>query len=111
MPPPRFKPSRLVVDPRHFGRVEHPELRPDSGLAPLERTWALLQHRAAFVAFQALSEAQMSVDELAAAVGQRPDWVVRKLHGHAPADVGDFVAWASVLGVDVWPVLESADLP
>ncbi len=106
----RFKPSRVVANPRHFGRVEHPELRSGSGLAPVERARALLQHRAAFVAYEALSTAQMSVEELAAAVGEQPDWLVRKLHGHVPADVEDFVAWASVLGVDVWPVLENADL-
>ncbi len=69
-----------------------------------------MQHRAAFVALQALSTAQMSVDDLAAAVGEQPDWVVRKLHGQVPADVEDFVAWAAVLGVDVWPVLAAGDL-
>ncbi len=110
MPDPRFRPSRVVANPRHFGRLEHPELRPDSGMAPVERARALLQHRAAFVALQALSVAGMSVDDLAAAVGEQPDWLVRKLHGQVPAGVEDFVAWAAVLGVDVWPVLVAGDL-
>jgi hypothetical protein len=100
----------LVVNPRHFGRVEQPEQGPDSGLTPTERAWALLQHRAAFVAHEAIAAADMSVADLAAAVGQTEHWVERKLHGHAPADVGDFLAWASVLGVDVWPVLDRSDL-
>jgi hypothetical protein len=99
----------LVENPRHFGRVEHPVWRVGHGLTAVERAWALLQHRAAFVAYSAMSAAGLSVDDLAAAVGQQSTWVVRKLNGHAPADVGDFVAWASVLGVDVWPVLDSTD--
>lgn len=110
MPKPRFRPVQAVVNPRQFGRVEYPNWAADSGLTAVERAWALLQHRAAFVAHTALTEQGQTVDDLASAVGEAPSWLRRKLTGQVPADVGDFIGWAAALGVDVWPLLDTSDV-
>lgn len=107
---PRFRPVLAVSNPRHFGRVEQPEWAVPCPLGARDRTWAVLQHRAAFVVHTAFASGLLSLDDLAWEVGEAPGWLRRKLTGQVPADVGDLVAWALVLGVDVWPVLESGDL-
>lgn len=99
-----------VSNPRQFGRIEHPAWALDSGLTEIELAWARLQHRAAYVAGLALKEQGMTLDDLAARAGESPSWVRRKLTGQVPADIGDLVLWAKVLGVDVWPVLGETDL-
>ncbi len=113
MPPvaqPRFHPVDLVANPRDFGRVEHPKLAARPGLSRTERAWAMLQHRAVFVAREALATAGMGLDDLAVEVGESPNWLRRKFTGRTPANVGDLIGWASVLGVDVWPVLATSDV-
>jgi hypothetical protein len=81
-----------VANPRDFGRVEHPKWARRSGLTATEKTWAVLQHRAVFVARQAMSPAGLRVEDLAVEVGESPNWLRRKLTGRTPADVGDFIS-------------------
>lgn len=109
MAQPRFRPVDVVANPRDFGRVERPKWAARSPLRGTERTWAVLQHRAVFVARQALADAGMGLDDLALDVGESPNWLRRKFTGRTPANVGDFLSWAAVLGVDVWPVLLEGD--
>ncbi len=43
-------------------------------------------------------------------LGSGPIGWSSKLHGHAPCRCrADFVTWAVVLGVDVWPVLDKQE--
>lgn len=104
---PRFRPVQAVSNPRHFGRVEHPEWVDDASMTQVERLWALSQHRAAYVVGQTLRETGRSIRDLADDVGESESWCRRKLTGQVPADVGDLLAWSIACGVDVWPVLDS----
>jgi hypothetical protein len=52
----------------------------------------------------------MGLEDLAVEVGESPNWLRRKFTGRTPANVGDLIGWASVLGVDVWPVLATSDV-
>jgi hypothetical protein len=108
---PRFRPVESVRNPRHFGRVEHPEWDESAQLTHVERLWAAVQHQASFVVHQSLLQAGQTYEDLAANVGQSPSWVRRKLTGQVPADVGDLLAWSIACGVDVWPILETLTEP
>jgi hypothetical protein len=104
---PRFRPVESVRNPRHFGRVEHPEWSDDAQMTQVERLWAVTQHRASYVVHVALAESGRTIADLAREVGESESWARRKLTGQVPADVGDLLGWSIVCGVDVWPVLDS----
>lgn len=107
MAAPRFRPVELVANPRHFGRVEHPQLAHPQTLTAVEAGWALIQHRAAYTLRLELAAAGETVDDLATRTGQSPTWVRRKMTGQTPFDFADLVTWTLLYGVQVWPVIDS----
>lgn len=38
-----------------------------------------------------------------------PSWLLRKMRGHAPADLGEILEWGLVLGVHVLPVVDEVE--
>jgi hypothetical protein len=44
------------------------------------------------------------ISELALQLGGDYDWLLRKLYGRVPADLGEMFEWTLVLGVPVLPV-------
>lgn len=117
MPTPRFRPVVICSRSRDFGRTWLPVWRLDHGLAPDQVAWALAQHRAAFEVRAAIGRNALdrtepgSIDVLASLVGEASSWLRRKLTGQVPADLGDLLGWARILGPQVWPLVEGpADL-
>jgi len=104
---PRFCPADALVNPRHFGRVEHPEWRP-AALGEVELAWAFVQHKAAFVVLAEMKAHRMTLDELAAELDEAPSWLQRKLYGRVPIDMGDLLAWTTLFGAQVWPAVSDA---
>jgi len=100
---PRFKPADVVVNPRHFGRYAYPTWNDDHGLSQKERAWAIYQHRAALAVTKFLERNEHSIGWLAQKLGEDTAWLTRKLHGQAPADLGDIMSWALELGIEVLP--------
>lgn len=112
---PRFRPVMICARAREFGRVWLPEWRFDHVLSADEVAWAYVQHRAAFEVRAALGGnaksgvAPGSIEALATILGEAPSWLRRKLTGQVPADVGDLLGWARVLGPQVWPLVEGPE--
>ena len=105
---PRFRPASICANPRDFGRKKQPEWRANSGLSQREVAWAIYQHRAALALRHALVSERRSLGDLAKSLGEEESWLQRKLHGQAPADLGDILAWTLELGIDVLPVPDSS---
>lgn len=112
---PRFRPVEIVVNPRHYGRVWEPEWASDHGLSPSQEAWALAQHRAAFEVHEGMKWHPLTrpnpptLESLAGELGESPSWLRRKLTGQVPADVGDLLGWARLIGPQVWPLVEGPE--
>jgi hypothetical protein len=106
---PRFKPAWIFENPRHFGRHERPEIDFDFEMTDAERAWAWYQHRVALEVHRELGHRAMTVEQFAAQLGKDQAWLTRKLHGQAPADLGEMLEWALQLGVQVLPVIDNTD--
>ena len=112
MPNPRFRPVVICAKPRQFGRVWDAEWATGHGLDIDQVAWAYAQHRAAFEVRAAMQWNPLTrpdphtIDTLAAELGEAPSWLRRKLTGQVPADVGDMLGWARVLGPQIWPLVE-----
>jgi hypothetical protein len=104
---PRFKPSHVFANPRHFGRTLHGQWAKPNPLNPTETAWAIFQHRAAHTALTTLQQNNQTIDTFATTLGQDLAWLKRNLYGQTPADLGDMIAWAFHLGVDVLPVFDN----
>ena len=104
---PRFKPAWIFENPRHFGRNKHPDVDFNLEMTDAERAWSWYQHRVALEVHRELRENGMTVDQFAAQIGEDPAWLTRKLHGQAPADLGEILEWALHLGVHVLPVIDN----
>jgi len=50
----------------------------------------------------------MPLEDLADDLGEEPNWLRRKLHGQAPADLGDIMAWVNRFGLSVLPRISSS---
>lgn len=105
---PRFKPARVCANPRHYARVEKPSWAVSSGLSPSEVAWAVFQHRAAFAVLESLKASGLSLEWLASGLREDVAWLRRKLYGQTPADLGDVMGWALLIGVDVLPVFDDS---
>ena len=99
----------VFANPRHFGRRKCPETNPKCSLAKGEIAWALFQHRAAYAVTLEVKHLNKTVPWLAKQLGENADWLLRKLRGHAPADLGEILQWALVLGVHVLPPIDDVD--
>ena len=96
---------------RDFGRSKDPPINPDCLLSKSEVAWALFQHKASFSVLLELRHLNESLSSFAARLGVNELWLKRKLRGHVPADLGEVLLWALVLGVHVLPVVsDSRDL-
>lgn len=104
---PRFTPSRLFANPRDFGRNRIARPHSQSGLSPTQAAWAWFQHRAALAVFEELRARRESLAALAGLLGEDSDWLKRKLYGRAPADLGDVLGWALLLGPQIVPPIDS----
>lgn len=102
---PRFRPVEVFSNPRHFGRVPDGTVRGTTALEPRQVAWALFQHKAALAVREELENQAKTVSDLAVEIGEGESWLRRKLHGQVPADLGDVMAWALVLGVQVLPAI------
>lgn len=106
MTAPRFRPSRIFVNPRHFGRRREAPAAKVSGLTRAEHAWAVFQHRAAVSVCEELDHLDKDHVWLAKKTGADAGWLLRKLRGHAPADLGEILEWGLILGVHVLPVID-----
>jgi hypothetical protein len=60
-------------------------------------------------AFEALKHFKKDHLWLAKKIGADLGWLLRKLRGHAPADLGEILEWGWVLGVHVLPVVNEVE--
>jgi hypothetical protein len=104
---PRFTPARLFASPRAFGRS--PTARPHypSPLSPIEAAWAWYQHRTCLAVYAELGDRDQTVADFARGLGADLIWLTRKLHGQAPASLGDLLEWSLYLRVQVLPIVTS----
>jgi len=96
---PRFRPASIFENCRDFGR--NPSARP--GLAPHlrpgQRTWAIYQHEVATAVLRELRRRGQRIDHLARELDEDYDWLIRKLYGRVPADLGEMFEWCGALGL------------
>jgi hypothetical protein len=104
---PRFTPARLFDSPRAFGRSKTARPHSPSGLSPVEAAWAWYQHRACLAVRAELAARDVSIADFAKALRTDLAWLTRKLHGQAPASLGDFLEWALYLRVQILPLITS----
>lgn len=111
MTDPRFRPSGVFINVRDFGRSKDPPVNPGCLLHDSEVAWALFQHKAALAVLLELRHLGESLSSFATRLDVNELWLKRKLRGHVPADLGEVLSWALVLGVHVLPVInDSQDL-
>jgi hypothetical protein len=103
---PRFRPASIFENPRDFGRSSRGHLVATPQLTSGERAWAWYQHHVALVVRAALVKRRSDLDGLAGEIGCDIGWLRRKLHGQAPADLGEMFEWALVLGAQILPSVE-----
>ena len=106
MTDPRFRPSGVFLNVRDFGRSKDPPVNPDCLLSESEVAWALFQHKAALAVLLELRHLGESLPSFSTRLGVNELWLKRKLRGHVPADLGEVLSWALVLGVHVLPVID-----
>ena len=53
----------------------------------------MFQHNTAFAVLTALKKNELHISELAKELGVGGGWLTRKLHGRAPADLGEMFEW------------------
>ena len=105
---PRFKPAHIWANPRHFGRREAPDPNPDNLLNQVQTAWAIFQHRAALAVAIELHHRRYSTSDLARDLNEDHAWLVRKLHGQTPADLGDIMNWTLKYGIQILPDFSSS---
>lgn len=66
----------------------------------------MFQHKAAFAVIFELRHRKKTLNWFAKRLGEDPDWLQRKLRGHAPADLGEILGWALLLGVQILPPID-----
>lgn len=99
----------VFANPRHFGRRQNPETDPGCPLEKSEVAWALFQHKAAFALLFELRHRKKTLNWFAKRLGEDTDWLQRKLRGHAPADLGEILNWALLLGVQLLPPIDDVE--
>ncbi|HUX04685.1 MAG TPA: hypothetical protein VMV53_07275 [Acidimicrobiales bacterium] len=104
---PRFRPSQVVENPRHFGRSSDAVAIRVEGWSEGEMAWAWYQHQAALAVRAELKARRIPLSLLAVRVDEDEAWLERKLRGQAPANLGEMFEWALRLGVHVLPVVQN----
>lgn len=104
---PRFTPARLFDSPRAFGRSNSARPLSPSGLSPVEAAWAWYQHRACLAVQAELAARDLTVADFARDIDADLAWLTRKLHGQAPASLGDLLEWGLCLRVQILPLVTS----
>ena len=106
---PRFRPASIFENCRDFGR--NPSARPDPAphLRPGQRAWAIYQHEVATSVLTELRRRDLRINDLARQLDADYDWLIGKLYGRVPADLGEMFEWALVLGVLALPVKFGVD--
>ena len=97
-----------MQNPRDFGRKYRPALTKTRYFTPAERASSWFQHQVAFAATQELKALGETTEWLAGRLNVTKPWLLKKLHGQAPASLQDLLAWALELGVQILPEVESA---
>ena len=108
MTDPRFRPAGVFLNVRDFSRLADPPVNPDCLLYESEVAWALFQRKVSFAVLLELRHLGESMFSFAARLGVNELWLKRKLRGHVPADLGEVLSWALVLGVHVLPVIDDS---
>ena len=106
---PRFRPAQVMENPRHFGRSDAAVMVRCPDLTEAEHAWAWYQHRVALEVLRDLERREISVEQFANQLEEDTAWLTRKLHGQAPADLGEMFEWALRLGVHVLPAIDEVD--
>jgi hypothetical protein len=55
-----------------------------------------------------LRRQDLRINDLARQLDADYDWLIRKLYGRVPADLGEMFAWCDALGVQVSVVIDGA---
>lgn len=99
----------VFANPRHFGRRRNAPTDPTCGLSDAEVAWALFQHLAATSVVEELNYLGRDYRWFAKRLGVNAAWLLRKLRGHVPADLGEILTWGLVLGVHVLPAIDDPE--
>lgn len=103
---PRFRPASIFENCRDFRRNTWAQPGPAPHLRPGQRAWAIYQHRVAIAVLRELRRRNQRISELAQRLNVDYDWLLRKLYGRVPADLGEMFEWALVLGITLLPTLD-----
>jgi len=71
-----------------------------------EFAWSWYQHRVALEVQRKLKRVKSSIEDFANELDEDEAWLRGKFYGQAPADLGEMLEWALVLGVEVLPVID-----
>jgi len=103
---PRFRPSKVVTNPRHFGRSSGAVAVRVEGWSEGEIAWAWFQHQTALAVRAELKARGIPLSFLAVGVEENEAWLERKLRGQAPADLGEMFEWSLRLGLHILPLVQ-----
>ncbi len=107
---PRFVPANILMHPTEFGRTWVAWTVPNRGLSLGDVAWAIYQHRVSYFVLSQLAsdpDPRTAMQTMAERFGASPSWLRRKLHGRAPATLGEMAGWLMYLGIEA-PALEPA---
>jgi hypothetical protein len=105
---PRFRPASIFENCRDFGRNTWAQPGPAPHLRPGQRAWAIYQHEVATSVLKELRRRDLRINDLARQLDADYDWLIRKLYGRVPADLGEMFEWTLLLGVSVLPAIDHA---
>lgn len=105
---PRFCPASIFENCRDFGRNPWAQPGPAPHLRQGQRAWAIYQHKVAISVLKELRRQDLRINDLARRLDADYDWLIRKLYGRVPADLGEMFEWALVLGIAVRPTFHEA---
>lgn len=98
---PRFRPASIFVNCRDFGRNPSARPGPAPHLRPGQRAWAIYQHEVATAVLRELRRRGQRISYLARELDENYDWLIRKLYGRVPADLGEMFEWCAALGLEI----------
>jgi hypothetical protein len=98
---PRFRPASIFVNCRDFGRNPYARPVPTPHLRPGQRAWAIYQHQVATSVLKELRRRDLRVNNLARQLDADYEWLLRKLYGRVPADLGEMFEWCAALGLEM----------
>jgi len=98
---PRFRPASIFENCRDFGRNTWVQPGPAPHLRPGQRAWAIYQHQVAYAVLRELCRRGQRAGDLARQLNENYDWLIRKLYGRVPADLGEMFEWCDALGLEI----------